>query len=112
VRCPALCSFYMRYCDCTSGDRLIQVIFGKFRSRYCPQCFGTGPSDQGGTRHGDGLPGESVSYQMEGESRHSGVQCPLCGYPSGCVPNAPPVTVCHTVKIGLLFFKKKLKTIS
>jgi len=23
-----------------------------------------------------------------------------------CVPIAPPVTVCHTVKIGLLFFKK------
>jgi hypothetical protein len=42
----------MRYCDCAAGVLLLQVIFGKFTSRNCPQCFGTGPSDQGGTRHG------------------------------------------------------------
>jgi hypothetical protein len=45
-------SCYMRYCDCAAGVLLLQVIFGKFTSRNCPQCFGTGPSDQGGTRHG------------------------------------------------------------
>jgi hypothetical protein len=42
----------MRYCDCASVDLLLQVIFGKFGSRDCPQYFGTGPMDQQGTRHG------------------------------------------------------------
>ena len=30
----------------TNGDEI------QFRSRNCPQCFGIGPIDQGGTRHG------------------------------------------------------------
>ena len=40
------CDAMRQRCD---GDPLTQV---KFRSRNCPQYFGTGPIDQGGTRHG------------------------------------------------------------
>ena len=74
----------------------LQVIFGNLSSRNCPQYFGTGPIDQGGTRHGGSAdwisttsvfvcrilgtlvrysslselcsPGESVSCRMQGES--------------------------------------------
>ncbi len=53
-RCTECCSCYMRSCDCAACDLLQQMLFGKFRSRNCPQYFGTGPSDPspGGTRHG------------------------------------------------------------
>ncbi len=95
-RCTEFCSCYVRSCDCAACDLLLQVIFGKFRSRNCPQYFGTGPIDQGGTRHGGlllgsrellcsfdrisgtlvrcsslselSLPGESVSCRIQGES--------------------------------------------
>ncbi len=38
----------MRWCCecCTTSD------LRQFKSRNCPQCFGTGRNDQGGTRHG------------------------------------------------------------
>jgi hypothetical protein len=51
-RCTELCWCYMRSCDCAACGLLLQVIFGKLSSRNCPQYFGTGPIDQGGTRHG------------------------------------------------------------
>ena len=79
----------------------LQVIFGNLSSRNCPQYFGTGPIDQGGTRHGGSalgsrellclfgrisgtlacysslselcLPGESASCRMQGESAAGGV---------------------------------------
>ena len=80
-----------------SSDEMRQTGDGiQFRSRNCPQCCGTGPIDQGGTRHGGSaawisrtsaivgrisrtlvscsslselyLPGESVNCQIQGES--------------------------------------------
>ena len=54
----------MRWCceRCTTSD------LQQFKSRNCPQCFGTGPNDQGGTRHGGSAAWESVSCQIRGES--------------------------------------------
>ena len=79
----------------------LQVVFRNLSSRNCPQYFGTGPIDQGGTRHGGSalgsrellclfgrisgtlacysslselcLPGESASCRMQGESAAGGV---------------------------------------
>jgi hypothetical protein len=93
-RCTELCSCYMRYCDCAACDPLLHAIFGKFGSRNCPSAS-VWPIDQGVTDTGLllgsrellclfgrisrslvscsslselGLPGESVSYQMQLES--------------------------------------------